>query len=158
MLAAWPLWAQTTAQTVLVLPFENQSKAPGLEWISEAFPEVLGDGFSSSGLYVISRDDRTTAFDRMGMPVGAHLSRATLYRISEQIDADYVVYGTYNYDGQAFTAAAQLLDMKKLYLGPERWRGTCCAHSIRNQRRKNKRSWERRRRCASTLSRTMCEA
>ena len=111
--------AQTTAQTVLILPFENNSKAPGLEWISESFPEVLGEGIGSSAIYIIPRDDRNLAFDRMGVPIGAHLSRETLYRISEQIDADYVVLGRYDYDGQTFTATAQLLDMKKLYLEPE---------------------------------------
>ena len=111
--------AQTTAQTVLILPFENSSKAPGLEWISESFPEVLGEGIGSSAIYIIPRDDRNLAFDRMGVPIGAHLSRETLYRISEQIDADYVVLGKYDYDGMTFTATAQLLDMKKLYLEPE---------------------------------------
>jgi tetratricopeptide (TPR) repeat protein len=111
--------AQSGARTVLILPFENVSKAPGLEWISEAFPEVLDEGIGSPEIYVIPRDDRNIAFDRMGVPVGAHLSRATLYLISEQIDADYVVLGKYDYDGLTFTASAQLLDMKKLYLEPE---------------------------------------
>ena len=120
ILAAGPLtFAQTTSQTVLILPFDNSSKAPGLEWISEAFPEVLGEGIGSAAIYIIPRDDRNAAFDRMGVPVGAHLSRETLYHISEQIDADYVVLGKYDYDGQTFTAIAQLLDMKKLYLAPE---------------------------------------
>lgn len=86
--------------------------------MSEAFPEVLGEGIGSADIYIIPRDDRNAAFDRMGVPVGAHLSRATLYRISEQIDADYVVLGSYDYDGQIFTATAQLLDMKKLFLAP----------------------------------------
>ena len=111
--------AETGSHTVLILPFENSSKAPGLEWMSEAFPEVLGEGIGSADIYIIARDDRNAAFDRMGVPIGAHLSRATLYRISEQIDADYVILGTYNYDGQTFTATAQLLDMNKLYLAPE---------------------------------------
>ncbi|MGZ4814906.1 MAG: tetratricopeptide repeat protein [Terriglobales bacterium] len=119
MLAALVSWAQTGSRTVLILPFENSSKAPGLEWMSEAFPEVLGEGIGSADVYIISRDDRNVAFDRMGVPVVAHLSRATLYRISEQMDADYVVLGSYDYDGQTFTATAQLLDMKKLYLAPQ---------------------------------------
>jgi Tfp pilus assembly protein PilF/TolB-like protein len=119
LLAGALSFAQTVAQTVLILPFENKSKAPGLEWISEAFPEVLGEGIQSPALYVISRDDRNTAFDRMGVPLGAHLSRETLYLICEQIDADYIVLGKYDYDGQTFTATAQLLDMHKLYLEPE---------------------------------------
>ncbi|HWR16225.1 MAG TPA: tetratricopeptide repeat protein [Terriglobales bacterium] len=110
---------QPAVQTVLILPFENQSKAPGLEWIAEAFPEVIGEGMNSRDIYVVPRQDREYAFDRMGVPSSTHLSRQTLYRISEQMDADFVVLGAYNYDGQTFTASAQLLDMKKLYLGPE---------------------------------------
>jgi Tfp pilus assembly protein PilF/TolB-like protein len=111
--------AQNGAQTILILPFENTSKAPGLEWISEAFPEVLGGGLASGSVYIIPREDRNSAFDRMGVPTTAHLSRETLYRISEQMDADYVILGSYDYDGKVFTATAQLLDMKKLYLAPQ---------------------------------------
>lgn len=105
-----------TTQTILVLPFENTSKAPGIEWISEAFPEVLGQRLSAPGLYVISRDDRNYAFDRMGIPVTVRPSRATLYRIAEQMDADYIILGDYNFDGQTFSSRAQVLDMKRLRL------------------------------------------
>ncbi len=105
-----------TTQTILVLPFENTSKASGIEWISEAFPEVLGQRLSAPGLYVISRDDRDYAFDRMGIPVTVRPSRATLYRIAEQMDADYVILGDYNFDGQTFSSRAQVLDMKRLRL------------------------------------------
>jgi tetratricopeptide (TPR) repeat protein len=118
LIAAVNALAQTP-RTLLILPFENMSKAPGLDWISEAFPEMIGDGMTTSGTYVVPRDDRNYAFDRMGIPTTSRLSRETLYRISEQMDADYVILGNYDYDGQTFTASAQLLDMKKLYLAPE---------------------------------------
>jgi tetratricopeptide (TPR) repeat protein/TolB-like protein len=116
-LIAHPLLSQTaprTVQTVLVLPFENESKAPGLEWISEAFPEVLGGRMSAAHYNIISRDDRNYAFDRFGLPTTIHPSRATLYRLAEQIDADYVVTGHYSYDGQSFTCSAEVLDMNAL--------------------------------------------
>jgi Tfp pilus assembly protein PilF/TolB-like protein len=105
-----------TTQTILVLPFENTSKAPGIEWIGEAFPEVLGQRLSLPGLYVISREDRKYAFDRMGIPANVRPSRATLYRIAEQMDADFVILGDYSFDGQTFTAHAQVMDMKRLRL------------------------------------------
>lgn len=104
--------------TLLVMPFENHSKAPGLEWISEAFPEVLSERMVSPQLYLISREDRVFAFDHAGIPGAAHPSRATSYSVAEQMDADYVVFGDYDFDGSVFTAKAQLLDMKKLRLGP----------------------------------------
>jgi tetratricopeptide (TPR) repeat protein len=106
-------------QTVLVLPFDNSTHQPGLEWISEAFPEVLGQRLNTQSLFLISRDDRQYAFDRMGIPVNLHASRATLYRIAGQLDADYILLGSYSYDGQTFTARAQVLDMKALHLSPD---------------------------------------
>jgi len=102
----------------MVMPFENQSSAPGLEWIGEAFPEVLSQHLASSQLYVISREDRTHAFDHSGIPQNLLPSRATIYRIAEEMDADYVVMGSYTFAGNVFTARAQLLDMKKLHLYP----------------------------------------
>ena len=107
------------AQTLLVLPFENHSKAPGLEWIGESFPEVLSQRMASPSLYAISREDRDYAFDHAGVPANLHLSRATLYHIAEDMDVDFVVLGNFDFDGQTFTASAQLLDMKRLHLSPE---------------------------------------
>ena len=106
-------------QTVLVFPFENATHQPGLEWISEAFPEVLGQRLNTQSLFLISREDRQYAFDRMGIPVNLHASRATLYRIATQLDADFIILGSYSYDGTTFTARAQVLDMKALRLSQD---------------------------------------
>jgi len=106
------------ALSVMIVPFENQSSAPGLEWIGEAFPDVLSQRLTSPQLYVISREDRDYAFDHSGIPQTVLPSRATIYHIAEQMDADYVVMGSYTFDGKVFTATAQLLDMKKLHLHP----------------------------------------
>ncbi len=119
LLTAASLGQAPGTQTVLVLPFDNSTHQPGLEWISEAFPEVLGQRLATQSLYLISRDDRQYAFDRMGIPVNLHASRATLYRIAAQLDADYIVLGSYSFDGQTFTARAQILDMKALRLSPD---------------------------------------
>lgn len=101
------------------MPFENESKAPGLEWIGESFPEVLGQRLSNLAIYVVPREDREYALDRAGIPANVHLSRATLYQIAEQMEADYAVLGSFNYDGQTFSATAQVLDLKRLHLSPE---------------------------------------
>ncbi|HZQ92128.1 MAG TPA: tetratricopeptide repeat protein [Terriglobales bacterium] len=107
-----------TAQTIVVMPFENQSHAPGLEWISEAFPEVIGQRLRSPSLFVMGREERLYAFDRLGVPAGLRLSRATMYRIAEEMDADYAVLGSFNYDGQTFSATAQVLAIKGMRLFP----------------------------------------
>jgi tetratricopeptide (TPR) repeat protein len=117
--AAFAQSSATAGQNVLVVPFENQSKAPGIEWIGDSFPELLQERLNSATLFVLPREDRIRAYDRLGIPVELHPSRATLYRIAEQLDVDYVVLGLYRFDGRTFTTTAQLLDMRRLRLLPE---------------------------------------
>lgn len=104
---------------LLVLPFENHSTAPGLDWISEAFPEVLSSRFSRSPLFVLTREDRLSAFDHLGVPASARPSRATVYEIAQAMDADFVLVGNFSYDGKDLTAHAHVIDMARLRLSPE---------------------------------------
>ena len=105
-----------STQTLLVLPFENASKTPGLEWIGESFPEILGERMGSAALYIVPRQDRTYAFERGGIPPNLRPSHATLFQIGEQMDVDYMVLGQYRFDGQTFSAEARLLDVKRLQM------------------------------------------
>jgi tetratricopeptide (TPR) repeat protein len=105
-------------RTIVVIPFENTSPTPGLEWLGESFPETFHEQLNSPVLYVASRDERLRAYDRQGVPAGVHPSRATLYRLAEQMDVDYAVLGSYRYDGARLTAIAQLLDMRAQKLLP----------------------------------------
>ena len=115
------LYAQgrpASGRTLVVVPFENTSPTPGLEWLSEAFPEAFHQQLNSPVVYVASRDERLRAYDRQGIPANLHPSRATLYRLAEQMDVDYAVLGSYSYDGVHLTATAQLLDMRAQKLLP----------------------------------------
>jgi tetratricopeptide (TPR) repeat protein len=111
--------AEFTNDTAIVLPFENATGAPGLEWVSEAFPETLSARLSAPGVFLLTRDDRLRAYDRAGIPAELHATRATMYRLMEQLDVDYVVLGRYEFDGRKFTASAQWLDMQHKKLLPE---------------------------------------
>jgi tetratricopeptide (TPR) repeat protein len=106
------------ARTMVVIPFENLSPTPGLEWLGESFPEAFHEQLNSPVLYVDSREERLRACDRQGIPSGVHPSRATLYRLAEQMDVDYAVLGSYKYDGALLAATAQLLDMRAQKLLP----------------------------------------
>ena len=103
----------------MIVPFENHSKAPGIDWIGEAFPEVLGQRLAAEQFYVVARPDRIYALDRLGIPASTRPSRATLLRIAEEMDVDYLVTGNYTFDGTNFTARAQWMDVKHLHLSPE---------------------------------------
>jgi len=108
----------SVGRTLVVIPFENTSPTPGLEWLSESFPATFRSQLDSPVLYVVSREERLRAYDRQGVPGGLHPSRATLYRLAEQMDVDYAVLGSYSYDGARLTATAQLLDMRSEKLLP----------------------------------------
>jgi Flp pilus assembly protein TadD/TolB-like protein len=121
----WPASAQQhpgpgrISRLLLIIPFENTSNAAGIDWISESFPEVLSTRLNSSGLFIMGREDRLNAFDRLSVPAGGKPSRAMLYQIAQQLDADYVLMGDYRVDGINFTVHAQLMDMERLRLTPE---------------------------------------
>jgi Tfp pilus assembly protein PilF/TolB-like protein len=102
------------------MPFENTSTAAsGIDWIGEAFPEVMGSRLSSSSLVVISRNDRLMAFDRLGLPAAAKPSRATIYQVARELDADYVLMGEYRLDDRTLTVRAHVMDLARLRLGSE---------------------------------------
>jgi len=111
--------AEFSSDTAIVMPFENATGAPGLEWVSEAFPETLSARLSAPGIFLLTRGDRLRAYDRAGIPAELHATRATMYRLMEQLDVDHVVLGRYEFDGRKFTATAQWLDMQHKKLLPE---------------------------------------
>ena len=90
LLAATIALGQTTPamSTLLIMPFENHSRVVGADWMSEACPEVLSQRMSSPQVYVIDRNDRVFAFDHAGVPVAVRPSRATTFRVAEQMGAD----------------------------------------------------------------------
>ncbi len=103
---------------VLVLPFENRSHQPGLDWIADSFPAIFNLRLASAGFLPITRDDRLYALDRLGLPADLRPSRATAFRIAQEMDADYVIFGSYDASDGQLTAQAQVLDMRSVHMGP----------------------------------------
>jgi tetratricopeptide (TPR) repeat protein len=99
---------------LLVLPFDNRTGQPSLEWIREAAPEILGSRFLSAGFAPMSREDRLYALDHLGLPEGFHPSRATALKLAQTLDADSIVVGSYVTDGSGIIAEAQVVDVPHL--------------------------------------------
>jgi len=108
--------AQVHGRLLLVLPFENKSGVAGIDWMGEAFPDVLNRRLNSAGFLTISRGDRLYAFDHLGLPLTLHPSRATAIRIAQTLDADYVIFGSYTLGANQITATAEVLDVTGLKL------------------------------------------
>lgn len=99
---------------LLVLPFDNRTGQPSLDWIREAAPEILSSRFASAGFAPMSRDDRRYALDHLGLPQGFHPSRASSLKLAETLDADSIVVGSYLADGTGIVAQAQVVDVPHL--------------------------------------------
>ncbi len=82
-------------RVVLVLPFDNHSGNASLNWIGDSFPDTLNKRLNSAGFLTISHDDRQFAYEHLGLPVDFRPTRATTIRIAEQLDANYVILGSY---------------------------------------------------------------
>ncbi len=103
---------------LLVLPFENKTGVDGLDWIGEAFPDILNRRLNSAGYLTISRGDRLYAFDHLGLPLNLQPSRAMTIRIAQTLDADYVIFGSYTLGSDhELDASAEILDVSALRLG-----------------------------------------
>jgi tetratricopeptide (TPR) repeat protein/TolB-like protein len=88
--------AQTAGgRVVLVLPFDNRSGDPSLNWIGDSFPDTLNKRLNSAGFLTISHDDRVYAYDHLGLPTDLQPSRATTIRIAQQLDANFIIIGSY---------------------------------------------------------------
>jgi tetratricopeptide (TPR) repeat protein len=105
-------------RVVLVLPFENRSGNPTLNWIGSSFPDTLDRRLNSAGFLTISHDDRVFAFTHLGLPAEFRPSRATTIRIAQQLDANYVVIGSFNLTKGQIAIQSQVLSIDQLRLSP----------------------------------------
>ncbi len=105
-------------RVLLVLPFDNRTGQPSLEWIREAAAQVLSTRFTSAGFEPTSRADRIYALDHLGLPQGFQPSRASALKLAQTLDADSIVVGSYTTDGSGIVAEASLVDVPGLRMTP----------------------------------------
>jgi tetratricopeptide (TPR) repeat protein len=102
----------------LVFPFENAGATPRLEWIGAGLEELTIQKLSAAGQQVYSHEGRLDEMDRAGLPPNAKLSRATMLHIAQDLDADYVVFGSFASDGTSLTVNARVLRVNPVALLP----------------------------------------
>ena len=102
----------------LVFPFENVGAAPRLDWMGEGLEELTIQRLSAVGQQVYSHAGRIDEMDHYGLPAAAKLSRATMIHIAQELDADYVVYGSFASDGKTLTITARVLRVNPIALLP----------------------------------------
>jgi tetratricopeptide (TPR) repeat protein len=122
------LLASARADNYLVLPFFNLSKNPNLNWIGESFAESVRETLSSEGLTALDRDDRVEAYHRFSLRPYVLLTKASVLKIGEELDAEQVLFGEFDLQPVPDSAVksrgsllitARLLDLKHYKNGPE---------------------------------------
>ncbi len=118
---------QAQAATVLVLQFHNSSQYSDLNWVGESVAETLMDEFGNANQIVINRTSRANALARLSLKPDAEFTKATLLKLGQAIDADYVCYGDYavtlpagvtELKDSSVQISAHFLDLKKMHDGP----------------------------------------
>ena len=57
--------AQSTADVVMVLPFENTSNRAEYNWVGESFADALAELLNKPGLVVVSSAERELAYHQL---------------------------------------------------------------------------------------------
>lgn len=129
ILAAVPVLGQPASPTVnaasgadrtrilLVLPFDNRTGQPSLDWIREAAASLLSSRFASAGFSPMNRADRMYAFDHLGLPEGFQPSRASALKLAQTLDADAIIVGSYIMDGNDLVVETRVVDVPHLRMG-----------------------------------------
>jgi tetratricopeptide (TPR) repeat protein len=129
LLLFFPALLLVRGETVLVLPFFNQSNSANVDWIGESIAENVRESLTAEGVLALDREDRLEAFRRLSLRTNAVLTRASIIKAGESLDAAEVIFGQYELAEAAAGAGgvargtlritARILDLKRLKQGPE---------------------------------------
>ena len=96
--------------------------------MGESFTESIRDALSSEGLMALGRDDRVEAYKRLSLRPYSLLTKASVVKIGEELDAELVIFGQYDVKPVPDPASksrgslqitARVLDLKHVKQGPE---------------------------------------
>ena len=128
LVCGFSLLATARADNYLVLPFFNLSNNTNLNWIGESFAESVRETLSSEGLTALDRDDRLDAYHRFSLRPYVLLTKGSVVKIGEELDAEQVLFGQFDLKPVPDSAVksrgslqitARLLDLKHYKNGPE---------------------------------------
>jgi tetratricopeptide (TPR) repeat protein len=112
------------ADTIAVLPLFNHSNAANLDWIGESAAETIRESLSSDGDLVLRREDRVEVFRRLSIRPNAMLTKASVLKVGEELDAGQIIFGEFEVKAGAnkernIRLTARMIDLKKMREGAE---------------------------------------
>ena len=147
LIAASTLAAAST-DSCAVLPFFNASRnasassttaapsfgpASNVDWLGVSIAQTLRDAFELRGMVTLGREDLQEAYHRLGLSMNlasrAELTQASVLKIGETLDAEQMIYGTFEVlAAQAASSSdshgslkisARVVDRRRLHESPE---------------------------------------
>ena len=104
--------ASADPSTILVFPFENVTNDRTLDWIGEGISQLIIERLQPEhGIWTFSREERLGAFEKLGIPETATVSRATALKLGWDMGADHVVTGRFAGTADNFQIVARVVDM-----------------------------------------------
>ncbi len=83
------------AETWLVIPLFNQSAKTTLDWIGESAAESISEALVRQEILVVDREDRKEGENRLALRTNSPWTRASMLKLAEALDADHLVFGSY---------------------------------------------------------------
>ena len=121
------------AETAAVLPFSNRTVAagaaqPNVDWIGESVAETVREALGSRGLATLEHDEIQEAYHQLSLREHTPLTEASLMKIGEALDAEQVVFGTFEFTPAqpprpesrgSLRISARIVDRRRLRQSPE---------------------------------------
>jgi tetratricopeptide (TPR) repeat protein len=113
---------------VLVLRFNNNSQYSELNWVGESIAETLRADFGQANQIVLDRATSLEGMKRLGLRSEANFTKASIIRLSQTLEADLVVYGSFEaklaagatqLKDSGIVINARMIDLRKLQNAPD---------------------------------------
>jgi len=106
----------------VALPLNNLSADRTLDWVGECVAENIVEALHGEGLVTLDRTDRAEAFQRLSLLPNSLLSRASIVKIADELDASHATFGSFTITPgpkPSVRLHVRVLDLKKLRQSPE---------------------------------------
>jgi len=100
----------------MLFPLENGA-GQSLAWVGEAVALSVGEQMRIPGVDVIGRDERLECLRRADLPSGLQLSNASMIRVGQIAEVDYIVTGRYSGTEDRLDIKLQFIDLKTMRKG-----------------------------------------
>ncbi len=112
------------ADATVALPLYNLSNDRTVDWLGESVAENIIEALHSEGLVTLDRIDRAEACERLSLRPNASLSRASVVKIADELDASHAIFGSFELKRETGTKpvvklVVRVLDLRKLRQTPE---------------------------------------